>query len=1019
MNVRRWLLALIVTAAIPLHAAPTDQSAPSSSSQSSSEPSSATDIAAGSIVQRSLTDSETHRYRLAVHAGEVATITVEQQGVDVIVSTLTADGAQIGDHDTESRPRGDEHATIVSDTDATYVVTVKATYPHHSTADYRLTVEEVRPASATDRAIFDAHRLGSEAARLRTAGQYDRALDTVRQALTLASPVLKANDAYIGTLTLTEAQLLRTKGDSAAEATFLRAIAINEAALGRRAAPTAYAIDALGSFYTTREEYAKAEALLTESIDILEHTAGAEHPRVAVALMDISRLYGEREDHDRAISVLTRAIAIGERTLDADDFTLAALRNNLGDVYISMNDYDRAEPYLTQALASIEKIYGPRHPRVTNPLDLLSIIARKRGEYDRAIAMLERSYAIREAALGANNMQAMEPLISLGNVYAAKGDYPKALELFARARTVLEATAGPYHRLTLLTIANAARTYAAQGDLAHAIEFQTRSDTIVEKHLALNIAVGSERQKLAYFDSIFERTGRTVSLNVRQLPESDAATNLAALTLLQRKGRVQDAMANTLMALRSRLDTSDQALLDALGQTTTKLANLALAGPGKLPFAEYQSRVDALGAERESLEARVNDHSAAFRAQSRPVTLASVMSAVPDGSALVEIGVYRPFDPKGRNDAESYGPDRYVAYVIRPHAAISWVDLGAIADVDRDVNMLRDALRDPARSDVKTLARTLDARVMQPVRARLGDATHLIISPDGALNLIPFEALVDEQQRYLVERYTITYLTSGRDLLRLQVPRSSRSEPLVVADPQFGEPPASSPAHAVSLSARRTASDRRSVTTSGDRSTVYFAPIVGTAYEARAIKQLFPDAHVLTGTQATKQALSQANAPAILHIATHGFFLRDGGNPLLRSGLALSGANLASAPGADAGVLTALEAANLNLWGTELVTLSACDTGLGEVRNGEGVYGLRRAFFLAGAETVVMSLWPVSDRVTRETMVTYYRGLKDGLGRGDALHRAQLTQLKRPNRQHPFYWASFIQSGEWGALDAK
>ena len=98
------------------------------------------------------------------------------------------------------------------------------------------------------------------------------------------------------------------------------------------------------------------------------------------------------------------------------------------------------------------------------------------------------------------------------------------------------------------------------------------------------------------------------------------------------------------------------------------------------------------------------------------------------------------------------------------------------------------------------------------------------------------------------------------------------------------------------------------------------------------------------------------------------------------------------------------------------MTLSACDTGVGEVKNGEGVYGLRRAFVIAGAETVVMSLWPVSDPVARELMTSYYRGLKAGLGRGESLRQAQMAMFHRKGREHPFYWASFIQVGEWGSL---
>jgi CHAT domain-containing protein len=200
------------------------------------------------------------------------------------------------------------------------------------------------------------------------------------------------------------------------------------------------------------------------------------------------------------------------------------------------------------------------------------------------------------------------------------------------------------------------------------------------------------------------------------------------------------------------------------------------------------------------------------------------------------------------------------------------------------------------------------------------------------------------------------------------------------------------------------------------------------------------------GEGATETSLKQAAAPRILHIATHGFFLedqpvriegtrglslmRDDGdlrglsvnlkieNPLLRSGLALAGANLREGR-EDDGILTALEASGLNLWGTKLVVLSACDTGVGVVRTGEGVNGLRRALVLAGSETQVMSLWPVSDYVTQRLMKGYYTGLKQGEGRGEALRRVKLEMLRQKGMEHPFYWASFIQSGKWTELEDK
>jgi CHAT domain-containing protein len=384
--------------------------------------------------------------------------------------------------------------------------------------------------------------------------------------------------------------------------------------------------------------------------------------------------------------------------------------------------------------------------------------------------------------------------------------------------------------------------------------------------------------------------------------------------------------------------------------------------------------------------------------------------------------------------------------VIRRQGDLGWAELGDARAIDEAIEAWREALRDPKRRDARQLARALDEKLMQPVRPLLGDASHLLISPEGALNLIPFEALVDEQNRYLVERFAFTYLTSGRDLLRMQVARASKSQPLVLANPSFGEPellavtkPNAPPSPRASLDKRQPGrTKRQSVTTGSDLSSVYFAPLPGTAQEAQAIKSLFAEADLLTGARATESSLKQISAPRIMHIATHGFFLTDapppspnaGGektlsisanlrieNPLLRSGLALAGANLRKS--SDDGILTAMEASGLNLWGTKLVTLSACDTGLGEVKNGEGVYGLRRAFALAGTEALVMSLWPVSDYVTRELMTAYYQGLKQGQGRGEALRQVQLSLLKRRGREHPFYWASFIQSGEWANLDGK
>jgi CHAT domain-containing protein len=289
----------------------------------------------------------------------------------------------------------------------------------------------------------------------------------------------------------------------------------------------------------------------------------------------------------------------------------------------------------------------------------------------------------------------------------------------------------------------------------------------------------------------------------------------------------------------------------------------------------------------------------------------------------------------------------------------------------------------------------------------------------------------------LVDIYSVSYLTSGRVLILMIVRRDSEDKPLIVADPVFGEPSVVTG----TMNGRRkqmvAVKRHRSSTVVRSMADTYFAPLGATTAEANSIKSLFPDSRILSGRNASEASLKQAVAPQMLHIATHGFFLPDrradqnsssplpllnsstnANNPMARSGLAFAGANVRNQIGDD-GILTAMEASALNLWGTKLVVLSACDTGVGEVRNGEGVYGLRRAFVIAGAESLVMSMWPVSDNVTRELMTGYYKNLRRGRGRSESLRSVQLEMLKRPSRKHPFYWASFILAGEGANLDGK
>jgi CHAT domain-containing protein len=947
------------------------------------------------IVQR-LFPGEVHRYHLPLAAAEFARVVVEQKGIDVVVQVRDVDEQEIEELQDEIRPNGEERVDIVSEKAGTYTLTLTAADGAIAPGIYSIRLDRHRPATGIDRVVQESRSLRTAATRLERAARFDEARSIFERALSVSEDALGSNHPYVGMLIFDLAgNALERHDDASAQSLYQQAMAIFDRLWDPDHPYAAMARARLALLLQRAGQSQNAEDLLRSAQASIERSLGPEHPWFVQCLVTLASLRSDAGDTQEAETIGRRALSALERIHQTGTILEATVLNSLGDLSRQRNDLGAADALSRRSLDIAERLQGPDTYFVSTALQNLGVVARERKDYASAQTYYARALSIRERIVGSDHPDIAGLLNNLAIVYHSMGDDAKALETHFRALRLWEKAIGPNARMTLVSVGNIARTYASEGDVPNALAFQRRADAIVEAQMSLALASGSERQKLAFMRSIAERTERTISLHLHQAPDNPDAASLAALVLLQRKGRVQDAMTDVFGAVRQRVaDADDRLLMDRLNDTTAQLAKLVLDRPNTAGPQNSAASIARLEAGKEQLEATLSEHSAEFRAQTRPVTLEAVQNAMPDDAALVEFAVFRPFDPTAERNADAYGPPHYAAYVVRKRASPVGVDLGAVAELNLLIGRFRNALRDPA-SQVKTPARALDERVMQPLRASLDGVARLLISPDGDLNLVPFEALVDGQGRYLIERYATSYLTSGRDLLRMQISRAVPGRPVIVADPLFGEPAAAS--------------------------ALYFAPLSGTATEGRAIKALFPDATLLMGGQATKATLAKLKAPRILHIASHGFFLNvseppvAARNPLLRSGLALAGGNVAQRDG----IFTALEASGLDLWGTKLVTLSACDTGVGVIQNHEGVYGLRRAFVLAGAETLVMSLWPVSDYITRDAMVGYYARLREGAGRGDALRQAKFEILKRESRRHPYYWAGFIQSGEWANLDGR
>jgi CHAT domain-containing protein/Tfp pilus assembly protein PilF len=862
-----------------------------------------------------------------------------------------------------------------------------------------------------------------------------------------------------------------------AESHYNRALEIREKVLGANHPDVANTLDNLALLYINKGDYVRAEPLLQRSLGIRSTNSTMMHPDGATSLSNMARVYFGKGDYMRAGGILQAALQIREKTLGPEHPSVANTLHNLAAVYFEIKNYERAEPLIRRSLAINEKVYGSEHPTTASALHNLGVLYESMGDAARAKPLFGRALEIHEKVLSAEHPEVAFSLGSLASLYRNEGDYARAEPLYQRALAITEKTRGREHPYVAGILDDLSILYRKKGDYARALAAQQRTSEIEEKNIALILSTGSQQKRQLYLDQFSGHTFRAVTLHTHDMPRNADATRLALTVILQRKGRVLDSTSGQLAALRGLTKNPDDLkLLDQLAVTLSRMANLQFSNTTKLTPEARTQALSELEVVQESLEDSIGRRSTDFRAAVQPVTLDSVRQALPPGAALVELYAYRPYNPKTEKIEERYEAARYVAYVLRRDDAVpQWVDLGDLISVEALIEPLRAALRDRKREDLKSLARALDERVMRPVRKLLGETRQIFLAPDGALNLIPFAALVDEQGQYLIENYSINYLTSGRDLLRLQSDRESRDAPTVFADPMYDLAAPGQPQSVADPKADSSAASNGENQFAKNLTAQTIQPLPGTAAEADSLSRLFPDAVTLMGAKATEAALKKVSRPRLLHIATHGFFMpdrpqpspaerqrglgfdnaRDGGpsvtensqNPLVRSGLLFAGVKQQSSGVGEDGILTAMEVAGLDLWGTKLVVLSACETGLGDAKHGEGVYGLRRALILAGSETQVMSLWKVSDAGTRDLMVAYYTSLQRGESRTEALRQVQLQMLRgkllpssapapasqkstretgelrntvpAKDYRHPYYWAPFIPSGNWRSLAGK
>ncbi|MBK9262584.1 MAG: CHAT domain-containing protein [Polyangiaceae bacterium] len=819
-------------------------------------------------------------------------------------------------------------------------------------------------------------------------------------------------------------------------------VAEREAKLGKEHPRTASAIADLGTMNLVKGNVAAAEPLLKRAVELLEKAKGSEDA-LATALSNLASLYSTKGDPKRAIAMLQRAMGLEEKAGATRESEYASLLTKLATIYIKISKFSEAEKLLLKAVSIHEKRNAERG--LFLDLSNLGSLYRKMGDYIRAADAYNRAVPIAKRAYGENHPEVGRLLHLIGMFLTGSDQFEKAEDNYARADKILVGALGRHHPDVAALYSDWALLLTRTGKIEKALEYRDKAQTIEEEWLVNALASGTEEDKLAYASQLEKSVDRVVSFQMNMGLGNKEVTRFVLRTILRNKAQALEAMAATTRAFRERMTSEeDKKRYDELVRVRGTLASMYTRGPRGQTVEEFQAEVVKLTREADAIEAAMSKWGASRRIPIQNVTIESVAERIPEDAALVELVQYRHRSAHFYSAAsERESTPRYMAYVLRHNGDVLRIQFPVSASVIEDkVAKIRKGLQNPEDKRFFQELNLLHDIIFVRLLGELPGVKHLLISPDGDLSLVPFGALISRDGHFLAEKYTVTYLSSGRDLLQFGQHELESSAPMLVANPDYDAPGEAeqvplpeAPRGSLPVLAR-----------------VKFTPLPGTAQEAEAINDIVPNAHLKVQGVATETALKQVAGPKILHVATHGFFLDASGkaakgsrgieldvpthalptiktappeaegpkveivNPMFLSGLALAGANVRKGQ-MDDGILTAYEASALNLTGTELVVLSACETGVGTRVAREGVRGLRRALVLAGAETQVMSLWQVDDEATRDLMTSFYQNMyRKGLGRSEAMRQAQLALLAQPERKHPFYWASFIVSGNWGPI---
>ena len=778
-----------------------------------------------------------------------------------------------------------------------------------------------------------------------------------------------------------------------------RALAIREKTLGPDHPDVAQSLNLLANLYHAQGNYAGAESLYKGSLAIREKSLGSDHPLVADALSNLAILCSDQGRLADAERFYKRSLAIYEKTLGPDHSVVARSLSNLASLYLVQGRYADAGPLLKQSVAILEKAFGPDHPSVAIALNNLALLYRGQGRYADAEPLQKRSLAIEEKDLGPDHPSVAKTLNNLGILYQAQGRYADAEPLFKRSLAIKEKALGPNHSYVAQTLNNLADLYLVQGRYADALPLvrDAARRGFEQKSLYLKVLTGASARSL-----ITNADGFNEGYQVVQRATSSAASQ-AVNQLSVRFATGNDQLAELVRRdqdLSSENERLDKLIIEAVSQEPSKRDTTK--------EQDVRNRLRLIASERAQIKSTLYQRFPDYAALAKPAPL----SVQETQQLLADDEILIVFD----FDRQSY------AGVFSHSQAGSFVLQITAADLEAQVKALRVSLTYAPQFDVEASYRLYQS-LFGPYAEYIASKTRLTVVANGALTSFPLQLLVTKDPTgkkltdidWLVRKYAITVVPSTASLKILRKVKNvvAAAKPMI----GFGDP----------VFDRAVQSTTKPTLASLDRGLPAFyrgttlTPLPDTADEVRAIaKELGAGAEdIKLGEAASVPNVKHARLDnyQVVYFATHALVAGDVerfAKAKAEPALVLSIPERPSDE--DDGLLRASDVAMLKL-NADLVVLSACNTAAGDKPGAEALSGLARAFFYAGARSLIVSNWDVDSGSTVALMTGLFDALKNNphLTHAEALRLSMLQMIDHPSNpdwRQPKFWAPFVVVGE-------